>query len=113
MITNLKYQYLFLNLQSLFLFLADLFLLHQILSNWHEEIRVHRQLLVNRARMSGLLIFDYKDRYDEAVKQLSKWINEGKIQVREHILDGMDYAPGAIQMLYKGENQGKLLIKVD
>ena len=75
--------------------------------------RVHRQLLVNRARMSGLLIFDYKDRYDEAVKQLSKWINEGKIQVLEHILDGMDYAPGAIQMLYKGENQGKLLIKVD
>ena len=70
-------------------------------------------MLVNRARMSGLLIFDYKDRYDEAVKQLAKWINEGKIQVREHILDGMHYAPGAIQMLYKGENQGKLLIKVD
>ena len=75
--------------------------------------RVHRQLLVNRARMSGLLIFDYKEHYAEAVQKLSQWIDEGKIQVREHILDGMEQAPGAIEMLYRGENQGKLLIKVD
>lgn len=75
--------------------------------------RVNRQMLVNRARMSGLLIFDYKDKYGEAVSQLSDWIDAGNIQVREHILDGMDQAPGAIQMLYRGENQGKLLIKVD
>lgn len=75
--------------------------------------RVHRQLLVNRARMSGLLIFDYKKHYGEAVQNLSKWIDDGKIQVREHILDGMEHAPGAIEMLYRGENQGKLLIRVD
>ena len=75
--------------------------------------RVHRQLLVNRARMSGLLIFDYKEHYGEAVQKLSQWIDEGKIEVREHILDGMEQAPGAIEMLYRGENQGKLLIKVD
>ena len=75
--------------------------------------RVHRQLLVNRARMSGLLIFDYKEHYAEAIQNLSQWIDDGNIQVREHILDGMEYAPSAIQMLYNGENQGKLLIKVD
>lgn len=75
--------------------------------------RVHRQLLVNRAQMSGLLIFDYKEYYAEAIQKISQWIDQGRIHVREHILNGMEHAPGAIQMLYRGENHGKLLIKVD
>lgn len=75
--------------------------------------RVHRQLLVARARITGFLVLDYKDRYSEAVDQLATWIRNGKITCREHVLDGIDKAPGALQMLYRGENQGKLLIKVD
>ena len=75
--------------------------------------RVHRQLLVARARMTGFLVHDFKDRIDEAVDQLSEWIDDGKIASREHILDGMERAPGAIQMLYRGENNGKLLIALD
>lgn len=75
--------------------------------------RVHRQLLVARARMTGFLIFDYRDRYAEAVDQLAAWVRSGQITCREHVLDGMALAPGALQMLYRGENQGKLVIKVD
>lgn len=75
--------------------------------------RVHRQILVARARMSGLLVHDFSDRFGEAVERLSGWIADGKIASREHILDGIEHAPGAIQMLYRGENDGKLLIALD
>ena len=74
--------------------------------------RVHRQLLVARARMQGLLVFDYADRYAEARAALSGWLRDGRINVREHVLEGAHAAPGAIDMLYKGENSGKLVISV-
>ena len=74
--------------------------------------RVHRQLLVARARMQGFLIFDYKDRLAEARTALAGWLREGRITVREHVLDGPQAAPGAIGMLYRGENTGKLIVKV-
>lgn len=75
--------------------------------------RVHRQLLVARARMSGFLVLDYKERYGEAVERLSGWVRNGDLTVREHVLDGMDHAPAALQMLYGGANHGKLVIRVD
>ena len=75
--------------------------------------RIHRQLLVARARMTGFLVHDFKDRFAEAVAQLIDWIGEGQIVSREHVLDGIEQAPGALQMLYRGENRGKLIIKVD
>lgn len=75
--------------------------------------RVHRQLMVNRARMTGFLVLDYKDRYGEAVSQLSVWVRDGTISAREHILDSMEDAPSSLQMLYQGQNNGKLLIRVD
>ncbi|MEK9724263.1 MAG: NADP-dependent oxidoreductase [Rhodospirillaceae bacterium] len=68
--------------------------------------RVHRQLMVARARMTGFLVLDYKKRYGEAVQHLAAWIDEGRIAIREHVLDGLDAAPGALRMLYAGENQG-------
>ncbi|MEM1427989.1 MAG: NADP-dependent oxidoreductase [Pseudomonadota bacterium] len=74
--------------------------------------RVHRQLLVARARMQGFLIFDYKDRLPEARAALADWLRAGKLTVREHILDGPEAAPGAIEMLYRGANTGKLIVAV-
>ena len=74
--------------------------------------RVHRQLLVARARMQGLLIFDYKDRLGEARAALADWLRAGQIAVREHVLRGPEAAPGAIDMLYRGENTGKLIVAV-
>ncbi|MEM1078811.1 MAG: NADP-dependent oxidoreductase [Pseudomonadota bacterium] len=74
--------------------------------------RVHRQLLVARARMQGFLIFDYKDRLAEARAALADWLRAGQITTREHILEGPEHAPGAIRMLYRGENRGKLTITV-
>ena len=75
--------------------------------------RVHRQLLVARARMSGLLVHDFADRFGEAVENLSQWLDSGELISREHVLDGIEQAPGAIGMLYRGENTGKLIIRLE
>ena len=82
-------------------------------SPWPEGPRVERHLLVKRARMQGFLIFDYLHRYGEAVNQLATWLRDGRLTYREHVLDGLEAAPDAIAMLYRGENAGKLLIRVD
>ena len=63
--------------------------------------------------MQGFLVFDFQARYGEAVKQLGEWLREGRLAYREHILEGLATAPDAIAMLYRGENTGKLLIRVD
>ena len=55
--------------------------------------RVHRQLLVARARMSGLLVHDYADRFDEAVDNLTGWLDSGELVSREHVLDGIEAGP--------------------
>lgn len=74
--------------------------------------RVERQVLVNRARMQGFLIFDYRDRYNQALDALNSWLAADLIQFREDILLGIEQAPGAIAGLYRGENHGKRLIQL-
>lgn len=74
--------------------------------------RVERHLLVKRARMQGILVFDYAQRYDEALAHLTRWVREGRLRYREDILDGIEQAPGAIAGLYRGENLGKRLIRI-
>ncbi|MCW5691923.1 MAG: NADP-dependent oxidoreductase [Pseudolabrys sp.] len=74
--------------------------------------RVERHILTRRARMSGLLIFDYAHRYEEAVGRLAQWIRDGQLNYREDIVDGIEHAPGAIAELYRGENLGKRLIRL-
>ena len=69
-------------------------------------------LLINRARMEGFIVFDYLHRYPEAVKDLAGWISEGRLQHREHILEGLESAPRGLRMLFEGANMGKLIIKV-
>jgi NADPH-dependent curcumin reductase CurA len=74
--------------------------------------RIERHILVKRARISGLLIFDYAHRYEEAVTRLAQWVREGKLHYREDIADGIEHCPDAIASLYRGENLGKKLIRL-
>ena len=74
--------------------------------------RVERHLLVKRARMQGLLIYDFKDRYGEAITQLSQWVKAGRLAYREDIIDGIAAAPDAIAGLYRGDNLGRRLIRL-
>jgi NADPH-dependent curcumin reductase CurA len=74
--------------------------------------RVERHLLVKRARMAGVLIFDYQHRYEEVVARLAEWVRDGRLRYREDIADGIENCPGAIAELYRGENLGKRLIRL-
>lgn len=81
-------------------------------SPWPQGPRVERHLLVKRARMEGFVIFDHMDRYGDAVAQLRAWIALGQLTWREEILDGIDTCPDALAGLYRGENDGKRLIRL-
>ena len=72
----------------------------------------YMSLLVNRARMEGFVVFDYADRYAEAGMQMAGWMAEGKLQSREDIAEGFENFPDALLKLFKGENIGKLILKV-
>jgi len=69
-------------------------------------------LISQRAKMEGFIVFDYKDRYPEAVRDLSKWISEGRIERKFHIIEGLEKAPEALPLLYTGGNTGKLVVHV-
>jgi len=69
-------------------------------------------LLVNRARMEGIVVFDWADRYQEAVAQIGQWIKEGNFKTREDIVEGLENFPQALLMLFEGRNFGKLILKV-
>lgn len=79
---------------------------------WPTGPRMERHVLVKRATVSGLLVFDFRHRYEEAVARLAAWVREGRIAVREAVTDGIATAPGAIAELYRGENLGKRLIRL-
>jgi NADPH-dependent curcumin reductase CurA len=68
-------------------------------------------LLVNRASMKGMVVFDYAARYPEAVRELGGWLAAGKMKSREHIVSGLETFPEALLMLFRGDNTGKLVLK--
>lgn len=70
-------------------------------------------LLVNRARMEGMVVFDYAARYGEAIAEMSKYLQEGRMKSREDVVEGGVAAfPGTLPKLFTGENFGKLVLKV-
>lgn len=70
-------------------------------------------LLVRRARMEGFVVFDYAKRYPQAAQDISAWITDGRIKVKEHVVRGsVDDFPEMLQMLFRGENVGKLVLEL-
>jgi NADPH-dependent curcumin reductase CurA len=68
-------------------------------------------LLVNRASMTGMVVFDYADRYAEGAKEMAGWIAQGKLVAREDVVaGGVDAFPETLLKLFKGENFGKLVL---
>ena len=69
-------------------------------------------LLVNRASMTGMVVFDYADRYAVAGREMAGWMAAGKLKTREHIVEGLETFPDTLLQLFKGENTGKLVLKI-
>ena len=69
-------------------------------------------LLVNRARMEGIVVFDYADRYHLAVAEMAGHLKTGAMKSKEDVVQGIENFPEALLKLFNGENFGKLVLQV-
>jgi NADPH-dependent curcumin reductase CurA len=74
--------------------------------------RNERFVLVNRVRIQGFLVSDFGERYPDGLRQLAAWLRGGRLKYREDVVDGLERAPAAFQGLLRGENRGKMLVRV-
>jgi NADPH-dependent curcumin reductase CurA len=73
----------------------------------------YMSLLVNRARMEGMVVFDYADKYAVAVAELAGHLKTGKMKSREDVESGIQNFPDALNKLFRGENFGKLILNIN
>ncbi|CAM8663871.1 COG2130 Putative NADP-dependent oxidoreductases [Comamonadaceae bacterium] len=69
-------------------------------------------LLVNRARMEGIVVFDYADRYHLAVAEMAGYLKDGRMKSKEDVVVGLQTFPETLLKLFNGENFGKLVLEV-
>jgi NADPH-dependent curcumin reductase CurA len=69
-------------------------------------------LLVSGSRMEGFVVFNYQSRYAEAAREMAGWMMAGKLKSKEDIVEGFQTFPETLLKLFRGENLGKLMIKV-
>ncbi len=69
-------------------------------------------LLVNRASMKGMVVFDFAKDYGKASKQMGQWMMEGKLKSKEDIYEGIENFYETFFKLFSGEKLGKLVLKV-
>ncbi|MBU1330442.1 MAG: NADP-dependent oxidoreductase [Gammaproteobacteria bacterium] len=71
------------------------------------------QLLVNSARMEGMVVMTYAPRFAEAAQEMAGWLASGQLKSKEDIVSGLTTFPDTLLKLFSGENFGKLILKVD
>ena len=65
-----------------------------------------------RVRAQGFIVTDFAGKYEPALKQMGEWITSGKLKYREDVVNGIDKAPRAFIGMLRGENFGKMLVKL-
>ncbi len=79
-----------------------------------EGPRNYMQLLVQRARMEGFVVFDYADRYAQAAEEISGWMRDGSFKAQEDVVSApVDAFPQVLRKLFEGDNVGKLVLEVE
>lgn len=69
-------------------------------------------LLINSARMEGFIVFNYQSRYAEAAREMAGWMAARKLKSKEDIVEGLQTFPDTLLKLFRGENTGKLMLKL-
>lgn len=69
-------------------------------------------LVIHQARVEGFLIYRFRDRFEEGLRDLALWLREGNLRYREHIAHGIENAPRAFIGMLRGENLGKQLVRL-
>jgi NADPH-dependent curcumin reductase CurA len=71
-----------------------------------------RAILTKRLTLRGFIVSDFNGRYGDFMHDISAWVTEGRIKYREDVVEGIKNAPRALIGLLRGENFGKLLVRV-
>jgi NADPH-dependent curcumin reductase CurA len=69
-------------------------------------------IVTKRIRMQGFIISDHFERFGEFAREAGEWLRDGRLQYRETVVEGIENAPKAFLGLLRGENIGKMLVKV-
>ena len=69
-------------------------------------------LVINRGRMEGFIIMDYLHRAEEAIGELAGWVLGGELKFAVDVVDGLENAPVAMDRLFTGANQGKVMVRL-
>ncbi|KAI0833528.1 alcohol dehydrogenase [Trametes gibbosa] len=75
-------------------------------------LSAYTSLITQRARIEGFIVLDYRPRYGEAIADLAAWVKEGSLKRRFHVVQGLENAPDALNLLFSGGNTGKLVLKI-
>jgi NADPH-dependent curcumin reductase len=73
--------------------------------------RNYLNLLVMRARMEGMVVFDFAKRYPEGQADILAWMQQGKLKLKEDVREGIRNFPEVLNLLFSGGNTGKLVLK--
>jgi NADPH-dependent curcumin reductase CurA len=73
----------------------------------------YRNLIPRRGRMEGFIILDYLGRFPEGQSEMAQWVTEGKVKFAVHLVEGLEQAPSALNLLFTGGNTGKVIVQVD
>jgi len=76
------------------------------------SLRFMMRIIAARIRLQGFLVFDYFPRMDEFYRDMGAWLKSGAVTARETIIDGLEQTPDAFIGLFKGENTGKMLVRL-
>jgi len=74
--------------------------------------RVEPMLIKKSLLMQGFIVGNYEHQFSEAVNQLARWLNEGKLEFSETVVKGFENIPQAFLDLFEGANKGKMVVKV-
>lgn len=77
-----------------------------------KSLSVQPFLVKKSALMQGFIVADFADKHTEGIQQLATWLQEGKLNYKETIVEGFDNIPQAFLGLFEGKNKGKMVVKI-
>lgn len=71
-----------------------------------------RSVLSKSLTIRGFIVYEFWDKFNQFFVEVNRWIRDGKIRYREDIVDGFENTPRAFAGMLRGENFGKLIIRI-
>ncbi len=70
------------------------------------------RVIAMRIRMQGFIVFDFQPRVAEFHRDMAGWLASGEVKSRDTVVEGLESAPDAFIGLFRGQNTGKMLVRL-